>query len=200
MTTPWQPSDGLLIDPATVTAPAFTADQVTAAVAVASATIIGITGRQLMAGPHVDLLEMGSTGVQLAAYPVTEVASVEVSGDGVTWSVLDAAYWRWHARGWIDAQLGPVNMTGGPGVWGSWPLLPDYSVQVRVTYTAGYATLPADLAAVAQHLATAYLLNPLGETEIKVGELTDKYDPKLLATMPPWVSAILGRYTNVGMS
>lgn len=201
MTAPqFAPTNGMLIDPSSISAPAFTTPQITNAVAVASGMIAGYTGRKLVAATSDTVtLTASADGFQLPQWPVTNIESISIYTDE-GWTVVDPSRYMVDTTGWVSMANAPLNWMPSLGGQVAPPLDPNYAWQVRVTYDHGYGSVPVDLAAACTHLATQYLLNPLSAIEQKVGEIADRYSPADAGGFPDWVKAILDRYSDVGVA
>ena len=109
----------------------------------------------------------GESVLQLREWPVASVATVEERDRGGTWTTLDATEYRLDTRTGqlhkINAMRGRImaDYVGGGtnlafGVHPSWSADP---ASVRVTYTGGYSTIPADIVAVVYLLIDHKLAN-----------------------------------------
>lgn len=112
----------------------------------------------------------GESVLQLREWPVTSVATVEERDRGGTWTTLDATEYRLDTRTGqlhkINAMRGRImaDYVGGGtnlafGVHPAWSVDP---ASVRVTYTGGYITIPADIVAVVYMLIDYKLANAGG--------------------------------------
>jgi hypothetical protein len=109
----------------------------------------------------------GAAVLQLREWPVTTVTTVEERDRAGTWTTLDADEYRVDTRTGQLYRLGATwgrivsDFVGGGnnpafGVSPSWSADP---ASVRVTYTGGYTTIPADIVAVVYLLIDHKLAN-----------------------------------------
>jgi hypothetical protein len=112
----------------------------------------------------------GSAVLQLREWPITTLTSVEERDRAGTWTTLDADEYR------VDTRTGQLYRLGA--TWGrivsdfvgggnnpSFGVSPSWSADpasVRVTYTGGYTTIPADIVAVVYMLIDYKLANAGG--------------------------------------
>lgn len=195
------PVEGQLIDPATLGLPGYTNTQNTIAVAVASAAVFGITGRQFgLVTADKWTGSASAVGFQLPAYPVANL-TLEVSTD-TGWQTVDpTTYFVHEDTGWVDTAFPPINQpSGNLGTVTAAPLLPNYAWPLRVTYDHGYTVIPVDIQTVCTHLACEYLRHPSPLVEQKIGEIAYRWAPNLVGHVEPWAQAILSRFRDVGVS
>lgn len=110
---------------------------------------------------------------QLPNPPVTLVSQVEgflrTETGVMDWQPL--TNWAWTADGLL------YDTTGQPGTdvsaLPSWPSAPK---SLRVTYSHGFATIPADLKAAVVKAAGNYLANPYNMVQRTVGEVTYRWN------------------------
>jgi hypothetical protein len=112
----------------------------------------------------------GSAVLQLREWPITTLTTVEERDRAGTWTTLDADEYR------VDTRTGQLYRLGA--TWGrivsdfvgggnnpSFGVSPAWSADpasVRVTYTGGYTTIPADIVAVVYMLIDYKLANAGG--------------------------------------
>jgi hypothetical protein len=112
----------------------------------------------------------GSAVLQLREWPITTLTTVEERDRAGTWTTLDADEYR------VDTRTGQLYRLGA--TWGrivsdfvgggnnpSFGVSPAWSADpasVRVTYTGGYSTIPADIVAVVYMLIDYKLANAGG--------------------------------------
>lgn len=112
----------------------------------------------------------GAAVLQLREWPVTTVTTVEERDRAGTWTTLDADEYRVDTRTGQLYRLGATwgrivsDFIGGGnnpafGVSPAWSADP---ASVRVTYTGGYSTIPADIVAVVYMLIDYKLANAGG--------------------------------------
>jgi hypothetical protein len=112
----------------------------------------------------------GSAVLQLREWPVTTLTTVEERDRAGTWTTLDADEYRVDTRTGQLYRLGATwgrivsDFIGGGnnpafGVSPAWSADP---ASVRVTYTGGYSTIPADIVAVVYMLIDYKLANAGG--------------------------------------
>lgn len=112
----------------------------------------------------------GAAVLQLREWPVTSVATVEERDRAGTWTTLDTDEYRVDTRTGQLYRLGATwgrivsDFIGGGnnpafGVSPAWSADP---ASVRVTYTGGYTTIPADIVAVVYMLIDYKLANAGG--------------------------------------
>jgi hypothetical protein len=112
----------------------------------------------------------GAAVLQLREWPITTMTSVEERDRAGTWTTLDADEYRIDTRTGQLYRLGATwgrivsDFVGGGnnpafGVSPSWSSDP---ASVRVTYTGGYSTIPADIVAVVYLLIDYKLANAGG--------------------------------------
>ena len=112
----------------------------------------------------------GSAVLQLREWPITTLTTVEERDRAGTWTTLDADEYRVDTRTGQLYRLGATwgrivsDFVGGGnnpafGVSPSWSADP---ASVRVTYTGGYTTIPADIVAVVYMLIDYKLANAGG--------------------------------------
>jgi hypothetical protein len=112
----------------------------------------------------------GSAVLQLREWPITTLTSVEERDRAGTWTTLDADEYRVDTRTGQLYRLGATwgrivsDFIGGGnnpafGVSPAWSADP---ASVRVTYTGGYTTIPADIVAVVYMLIDYKLANAGG--------------------------------------
>jgi|694.fasta_scaffold30237_10 hypothetical protein len=112
----------------------------------------------------------GGSVLQLREWPITTLTSVEERDRAGTWTTLDADEYRVDTRTGQLYRLGATwgrivsDFVGGGnnpafGVSPSWSADP---ASVRVTYTGGYTTIPADIVAVVYMLIDYKLANAGG--------------------------------------
>lgn len=108
----------------------------------ASASANLYTGRLLAARSHTETLDgTGRTTILLPEYPVNSITSLYVDGDrsfGATTEVTDYQYY----------DEGEIYYSGG---------FPDIRKCVRITWNAGYATVPEDLQIAIAEIVQWYL-------------------------------------------
>ena len=134
----------------------------------ASATVRTYVKQTLttVTGDAATLYGDGSTMLILPETPVTGVTSVTVGGTGASGSGTDiTAEAEWTA----DGQLRYVAVAATPhrGAW-YYPWQP--GVRVDVVYDHGYATVPADVKAVAIELAQSLAANSDGIIMERIGD------------------------------
>lgn len=127
--------------------------------------------------------------VLLPELPVIDVSHVDVLltvGIDTGWTEYTDRF-VWSRTGTIRAVLSP-----------RWPRTPG---SVRVTYSHGYETIPADLASVAVSLAARLATNPVHLQSQQVGGVQTRYAPTSGASVLDDVEqAIVDRYSVVGVS
>lgn len=139
--------------------------EVAAFLAAASAEVRGAAGSVITRGTYtVDLGVSGVSRVRLPVPPVASVATVLKDGVAVTdWKLVDGAIWR--PRGWGHPHLPEV---------------------VTVTFTGGYATVPADVVDLVCGLVGLALGIAAGDGYSTRGDLTgvkiDDYSEQYVAT------------------
>jgi hypothetical protein len=112
----------------------------------------------------------GGSVLQLREWPITTLTSVEERDRAGTWTTLDADEYRVDTRTGQLYRLGATwgrivsDFVGGGnnpafGVSPAWSADP---ASVRVTYTGGYSTIPADIVAVVYMLIDYKLANAGG--------------------------------------
>jgi hypothetical protein len=112
----------------------------------------------------------GSAVLQLREWPITTLTTVEERDRAGTWTTLDADEYRVDTRTGQLYRLGATwgrivsDFIGGGnnpafGVSPAWSADP---ASVRVTYTGGYTTIPADIVAVVYMLIDYKLANAGG--------------------------------------
>jgi hypothetical protein len=112
----------------------------------------------------------GSAVLQLREWPITTLTTVEERDRAGTWTTLDADEYRVDTRTGQLYRLGATwgrivsDFVGGGnnpafGVSPAWSADP---ASVRVTYTGGYTTIPADIVAVVYMLIDYKLANAGG--------------------------------------
>jgi hypothetical protein len=112
----------------------------------------------------------GSAVLQLREWPITTLTTVEERDRAGTWTTLDADEYRVDTRTGQLYRLGATwgrivsDFVGGGknpafGVSPAWSADP---ASVRVTYTGGYSTIPADIVAVVYMLIDYKLANAGG--------------------------------------
>lgn len=137
---------------------------------------------------------------QLPEMPVTAVTLVEAympDGNGVWgWQTLShPGQYGWSTRGlvWDATQVRPPIDPGLSPAWPmyTWPWLPE---TLRVTYSHGFATIPADVQAITLRLAATYAANPTFVQSKKVGEVATVFGVGGIAMLRPEERKILDRY------
>lgn len=137
---------------------------------------------------------------QLPQMPVTAVTLVEAympDGNGVWgWQTLSfPGQYGWNSRGllWDATQVRPPIDPTAPVVPGAytWPWLPE---SLRVTYSHGFATIPADVQAITLRLAATYAANPTFVQSRKVGEVATVFGVGGIAILRPEERKILDKY------
>lgn len=112
---------------------------------------------------------------QLPNPPVTAVSLVEAymrnENGAMAWQTL--TNWAWTADGLL------YDTTGQPGtdmsMVPSWPSAPK---SLRVTYTHGFQTVPADLTAAVVKAAGQYLANPYGMIQRRAGDVSYQWSDR----------------------
>ena len=93
----------------------------------------------------------GSQELWLKNYPVTAVSAVKIVSDDGTTTTLASADYRWSSQGKIvrlpyyGGMLPTRDSWGDPIGLGGGSVFPNGFQNVKVTYTAGYGTVPDDL-------------------------------------------------------
>lgn len=137
---------------------------------------------------------------QLPQMPVTAVSLVEAympDGNG-TWGWQTLSYpgqYGWSSRGliWDATQVRPPIEPGLSPAWPmyTWPWLPE---TLRVTYSHGFVTIPANVQAIVLRLAAVYAANPTGAQSKKVGEVATVFGVPGLALLHPEERKVLDKY------
>lgn len=112
----------------------------------ASALILNTINRSpILSATVVDIYDgSGRDWMLLRQYPVTAVAKVEYDGAPADLAAADTSVWP-PKKGWALDPPGDANSQQRLVLYGG-ACFPSTRAAVRVTYTAGYATTPADLA------------------------------------------------------
>lgn len=126
----------------------------------------------------------------LPGFPITDVSKVE-EWSGTAWVLQDPASYAWNSAGYVsrskraDARYGICYWT---------PLMRG----LRVSYSAGFATVPESLRAVALAIAARGLSNPLGVLSERIGDYQVQYGQ----THSSWIEldmaemAVITAYAN----
>lgn len=104
----------------------------------------------------------GSSVFLLPGFPIQSVAKIETRL-GETWTVLDPTRYRWNAAGFISRTLIADGVR--PGCW--WP---EEIKSIRVTYTAGYVSIPLTVKAITLGIAARGFVNPVGLLSEQIGD------------------------------
>lgn len=129
---------------------------------------------------------------QLPNPPVTAVSLVEgymrAENGAMAWQTL--TNWAWTAEGLL------YDTTGQPGTdMSQVPSWPSAAKSLRVTYTHGFQTVPADLVAAVTKIAAGYLANPANVLSRKVGDVEMSWSNALLQGAGAGLDeALLGKY------
>lgn len=166
--------------------PALDAQRAAAALEHASALIRGYTGQEIAQATTTDLeFRLGCGPLRLPERPVTAVTAVKVrSAPGATPIALVAGRWQWSSDGRVDLDW--------PGGWESTAVSP-WPATVLVTYTHGYAVVPADIARVAVQVAARILEGGGDVAAESLGAYSVTYRPTG-STVTAAERDILGRY------
>lgn len=126
----------------------------------------------------------GTKSLVLTNYPITAVSSVELVGPAM---IAGAPQPSATLTEGVDFTVGSYALQMLYGVW------PKGRANVKVSYTAGYASMPADLAHAGTKLAALRYreLERLGQKSKSMGGEIISYDTD---EMPPDVAAIIERY------
>lgn len=107
----------------------------------------------------------------LPGYPVTDLAKVEVQWpwQPAVWTVIDPLTYRWNATGLVSRNLRADATQPG---WHWWPR---WIKSIRVTYSAGQASVPLSVKAVTLGVAARALTNPTGLLSETIGDYQIQY-------------------------
>lgn len=125
----------------------------------------------------------GESVLSLRNYPVSSIASIAlVSADGTSTTLASTDYTA-------DLSAGRLRWNGSTAYWPGWseqtgapaygyrpPGWPDGFQNVRVQYTAGYSTVPADLRGVATAMCVDLYLNRKKNRMLSASGIGDKSD------------------------
>jgi len=133
----------------------------------------------LVAGDIVTLDGTGTDALMLPNLPVTAAGTVTVNGGTVT-----------------DYNLGSNGIlyrgTAGPATWLTWPV---GRQNIRVTYTHGFGTVPADVRMVALSVAQRIVVQGVASEE-SMGDVSVKYATPTM-DLTPGELRILGKYRQI---
>jgi hypothetical protein len=147
----------------------------------------------------------GSIVFLLPSYPVTAVTKVETLGsDNTTWTEITD--YSWNPAGFISrSRTADSRPTPASGAYSAtttlmspqwYYLWPTRMQSIRVSYAAGYVTIPATVKAVCLAIAARALANPRGVLSEQIGD----YQYSAGAAHASWLDldagelAILGKY------
>lgn len=140
--------------------------------------VAGLTATTVTDEPY-DITNTSTTEVVLRNFPVSSVTSVKVSG-----STLSATAW------YFDSNTGVVKLQDGAGYF------PPGTQEVKVTYSYGFSTIPADLSHAATLVACAHF-NRSRHTGL-IGEGMGAYRYTMdIRSFPQSALTILARYRRV---
>ena len=126
-----------------------------------------------------DIETRGEDSLTLQGFPITSVSSVVSAGQTLTSSQY-----------YVDSRSGTIKLTSAGAYW------PEGKQAVKVGYTFGYATTPADL----KHAATILTCQHFNSTGHAgyLQEAAGGYRYKMDSyAMPPAAAAILARYRRI---
>lgn len=140
----------------------------------ASAAIIRATGQQFELVTNDDAVLRGTWDrtLVLPQRPVVAVSAVSINGLAVptgTWLLAGYTLYRGH-----------LPIFNGPDDWGGDIYLTSWGgpmSAVQVTYTHGFAQIPADVAMVCMQAALRALRNPEGDTGETIGQYSHQTAP-----------------------
>lgn len=131
-----------------------------------------------------DVFASGSDRVYLKEFPVLSVSSVEYSADyGVTYTALTEN---------VDYVL---NAEEGAIYFLAWETTPQLLNGYRVTYTAGFESLPEDIKVATLDLVTYYLKNDMSvKSQRDAGSNTVQIEYITKNTLPSHIQRVLDIY------
>lgn len=173
-----------------LTGRSFETAQATLLLDLATAVIRSYTAQTLDQVEDDDVVLPGRWGsvLVLPERPVTAVAAISVDG-----TVLAAADWSWDGADKVyrGSRIDSVSINDGAlsdGHWGG------PHVQVEVTYTHGFPTIPDDIKAVCLAMADRAAASPGGVTQESVGSYSVTYARTNGVHLAADEQAILDRY------